>query len=146
MDGEDICLVIQKPPPFISRVVVRTSVVAAVMLSRLPPVAIVYILEKIRRGARVASFAEALRAHQDVVRVSIFASRSDSCLPRSLAIILVSRARGFMPRWCVGIRQELPRTAHAWIEADGDVVGENIDFETMTLLFSVDDNPSKQVM
>jgi hypothetical protein len=45
------------------------------------------------------------------------------CLQRSLATTLLCRMRGVWPTWCIGVHTA-PFTAHAWVEAEGQPVGE----------------------
>jgi hypothetical protein len=63
-----------------------------------------------------------------VVSVSTLCA-GQGCLPRSIAAALLCRARGSWPGWCVGVRTA-PFAAHAWIEADGDPVGEPLGTES----------------
>ncbi|MFI9215008.1 lasso peptide biosynthesis B2 protein [Streptomyces werraensis] len=52
--------------------------------------------------------------------------RPKGCLPRSLGAALLCRLRGTWPTWCAGVRVVPPFTAHAWIEAEGSLVGEGV--------------------
>lgn len=80
------------------------------------------LLETLRRGARPATREQALTARQAVVTVSARCA-GEGCLQRSLATVLLCRARGTWPTWCTGVRSD-PFRAHAWIEVDGEPVGE----------------------
>ncbi|WP_244303837.1 lasso peptide biosynthesis B2 protein [Streptomyces lydicus] len=100
----------------------RAAVAVARVLAALPPHRMCRLLERIRRGARPATAAEALRARHAVVTVSPHCA-GDGCLPRSLATALLCRARGHWPQWCSGVRTAPFRT-HAWVAVDGRPVGE----------------------
>jgi hypothetical protein len=82
-------------------------------------------LRLVRRGARAASAAEALRARQDVVAVSLRCA-GQYCLERSVAVALLTRLRGRWADWVSGINLQ-PFAAHAWIEVGGTPVGEPLD-------------------
>ncbi|MEU6552647.1 lasso peptide biosynthesis B2 protein [Streptomyces sp. NPDC046915] len=45
------------------------------------------------------------------------------CLQRTIATALLCRVRGAWPTWCTGVRTH-PFAAHAWVEAEGRLVGE----------------------
>jgi hypothetical protein len=45
------------------------------------------------------------------------------CLQRAIATALLCRLGGVWPTWCTGVRTA-PFAAHAWIEVDGQPVGE----------------------
>lgn len=50
-----------------------------------------------------------------------------NCLPRSLVLCRVLRKYGFRSQVKVGIHNQVSNfRAHAWVEVDGRVVGENI--------------------
>ncbi|MFE1824191.1 lasso peptide biosynthesis B2 protein [Streptomyces anulatus] len=80
------------------------------------------LLEMLRRGAGPATTEQALAARQAVVTVSRRCA-GEGCLQRSVATVLLCRVRGVWPTWCTGVRCD-PFRAHAWIEADGEPVGE----------------------
>jgi len=101
---------------------VKTAVGLARCLSRLPPHRVRRSLEIVRKGARPATAAQTLAARETVVGVSLYCA-GEACLPRSIAVVLVCRAYGVWPTWCTGARLE-PFRAHAWVEAEGEPVGE----------------------
>ncbi|MEV0505008.1 lasso peptide biosynthesis B2 protein, partial [Streptomyces spectabilis] len=80
---------------------------------------------RLRRGARPATAAEAGAARTTVVTVSLSCAGQKGCLPRSLATVMLCRMRGQWPTWCVGVRTRPPFAAHAWVEAEGILVGED---------------------
>ncbi|MGW1376621.1 lasso peptide biosynthesis B2 protein [Streptomyces sp. NPDC002446] len=121
------------------RCAAHCAVAAARALSRLPPHRLCRLLEHIRRGARPATAAEALRARRAVVTVSLHCA-GNGCLPRSLATVLLCRARGHWPQWCTGVRTE-PFRAHAWVAVDGRPVGEPADTALYHLVLSVPARP-----
>ncbi|MFI9150353.1 lasso peptide biosynthesis B2 protein [Streptomyces sp. NPDC053367] len=110
--------------PLGQRLVTRLVVGCAHLLARQPPVRIRAVLLRLRRGARPATLQEAARARETVLAVSLAAGGQQGCLPRSLATVLLCRLRGQWPTWCVGVRTQPPFAAHAWVEAEGVLVGE----------------------
>ncbi|QKG22305.1 lasso peptide biosynthesis B2 protein [Actinomadura verrucosospora] len=103
----------------------RAAVGAARLIAKLPPRRLRRVLSVLRRGARPASGEEALAARQAVVTVSVQCA-GQGCLQRSIATVLLCRAGGTWPDWCTGVRTE-PFRAHAWVEADGEPVGERAE-------------------
>ena len=88
-------------------------------------------------GARPATFEQAKAARDTVVAVSLICAAREGCVPRSLATILLCRLRGRWPTWCVGARRLPPFAAHAWVEADGIMVGEDYPPDYFRTLFTV---------
>jgi hypothetical protein len=118
---------------FSARWVVR----AARIVVRLPPRRIEWSLKQLRRGSHPASFEDAERWRRQVVEVSPDAAGRFGCLTRSVATTLLSRRYGAWTTWCVGVRAELPFAAHAWVEAEGQLVGEAGDMDTFSRLIVV---------
>jgi hypothetical protein len=114
------------------QVTARAAVAAARLLGLLPPRRLRQVLRLACVGTRPAAAAQALAARQAVVSVSPRCA-GQGCLERSVAIVLLCRARGTWPDWCAGFRTE-PFRAHAWVEAEGAAVGESGD---MTLFHAV---------
>jgi len=92
------------------------------LLARSSPRRIRAVLGILRTGAAPASYEQAKEARDSVVAASILCA-GEGCLQRSLATVLLCRFRGVWPTWCTGIRTA-PFCAHAWVEADGEPVGE----------------------
>lgn len=115
----------------------RWAVRAARIIVRLPPHRIEWLLTRLPSGSRPATFAEAERWRRQVVSVSPAAAGRFGCLPRSVATVLIGRRFGAWPTWCVGVRTELPFAAHAWVEAEGRLVGEPGDMTTYSRLVVV---------
>jgi hypothetical protein len=107
------------------RMVARVAVGAARLLATQSPGRIRTVLRWLRRGARAATFEEAKAARDAVTAVSLVCAVREGCVPRSLATVLLCRLRGQWPTWCVGARRLPPFSAHAWVEADGVMVGED---------------------
>jgi len=122
-------------PPLGRRVAAHTAVAAARLLAHLPPKRLQTMLRAARRGARPADHATALRARQDVTAVSVLCA-GHYCLQRSLATALLCRIGGTWPTWSTGVRTP-PFAAHAWVEADGQRVGEPPDTATYRTLLTV---------
>ncbi|PRX50405.1 transglutaminase superfamily protein [Prauserella shujinwangii] len=108
------------------RLAARVAVALARSLTPLPPRRLRSVLTVLSRGARPASYAEAKRARDAVLSVSLACLGPKGCLPRSLAVVLLCRAGGTWPTWCAGVRTLPPFGAHAWVEADGHLVDEGV--------------------
>lgn len=123
--------------PFGLRLRVRLAVAAARLLATRPPARIRTLLTRLRRDARPATFNEALAARQAVVVVSLVCAGREGCLTRSLATVLLCRSRGTWPIWCLGARRLSPFYAHAWVEVDGVMVGEEYPADYFRTFFTV---------
>ncbi|UNO38364.1 lasso peptide biosynthesis B2 protein [Streptomyces sp. MST-110588] len=124
--------------PLARRLTARMAVGCAHVLATLPPGRIRVVLRLLRYGAKPATLAEAARARQTVLAVSLAAGGSKGCLPRSLATVLLCRLHGQWPAWCVGVRARPPFAAHAWVEAEGELVGENVPASYFQRFFAVE--------
>ncbi|MGH3922548.1 MAG: lasso peptide biosynthesis B2 protein [Pseudonocardiaceae bacterium] len=123
--------------PFRRRVRVRTMVAVARLLSTRSPRRIHEVLIRLRRGARPATYQEACNARQAVVSVSLACAGREGCLVRSLATALLCRSHGYWPTWCLGARRLAPFYAHAWIEVDGVMIGEDYPADYFRTFFTV---------
>jgi hypothetical protein len=123
--------------PLPRRIVARLAVAAARLLATQSPRRIRTVLGWLRRGVRPASFEQAKAARDTVVAVSLACASREGCVPRSLATVLLCRLRGQWPTWCVGARRLPPFAAHAWVEADGVMVGEDYPADYFRPLFKV---------
>lgn len=117
---------VQRPGrlPLRQRPAALLAVGAARLLAHLPPRRIRAVLTRLRRRAAPATYQQADAAHDAVLAVSVLYG-GRYCLQRSLAITLLCRLRGVWPTWCTGVRTA-PFVAHAWVEADGQPVGEPV--------------------
>ncbi len=115
----------------------RIAVGAARLLASRNPKEISRVLVKIRAGARPACYSEAKHARDTVLAVSTRCCGRNACLPRSLATALLCRAHGNWPTWCAGVLAAPPFAAHAWVEAEGRMVGEFLDDTTYAKLCEV---------
>lgn len=123
--------------PFGRRLRVRTMVLAARLLSTRSPKRIRQLLTRLRRNARPATCAEAVDARHAVVSVSLACAGREGCLIRSLATVLLCRSYGYWPTWCLGARRLAPFYAHAWVEVDGVMIGEDYPADYFRLFFTV---------
>ncbi|TVL90274.1 lasso peptide biosynthesis B2 protein [Streptomyces sp. SAJ15] len=92
----------------------------------------------VRRGGRdpLAQLPLDIRdARHAVVAVSVTCA-GQGCLQRSVATALLCRLAGTWPDWCTGIRTN-PFLAHAWVEGDGEPVGESDDIRRHRIILSV---------
>ncbi|WP_043629009.1 lasso peptide biosynthesis B2 protein [Nonomuraea candida] len=108
--------------PWRRRPAALAAVTLAHLIARLPPARIRAVLTLARRGAAPATAAQAKRARDAVIAVSLSCA-GEGCLPRSIAAALLCRLHGTWPTWCTGVRVH-PFAAHAWIEAEGRPVDE----------------------
>ncbi|MFF3175406.1 lasso peptide biosynthesis B2 protein [Streptomyces sp. NPDC057900] len=113
----------------------RCAAGAARLLVRLPPARLHRLLGVISRGSRPAGYAEVARARRSVVSVSTRCAGL-GCLQRSVATVLMCRARGRWADWCTGFRTQ-PFGAHAWVEADGRPVDEPGELSVFRTVLSV---------
>jgi Transglutaminase-like superfamily len=111
--------------PLPRRVATYLAVGIARLLATRSPRRIRMVLGWLHRGARPATFEQARAARDTVVAVSLVCAAREGCVARSLATVLLCRLRGQWPTWCVGARRLPPFAAHAWVEADGVMVGED---------------------
>src|SRR5918997_3752751 len=123
--------------PLPRRAVAYTVVGAARLLATQPPGRIRAVLHQLRRGATPATFDQAKAARDAVVAVSLHCAAREGCVARSLATVLLCRLRGRWPTWCVGARRVPPFAAHAWVEAEGVMVGEDYPPDYFRTLFTV---------
>lgn len=112
--------------PLRRRIVVHLVVGAARLLATQRPRRIRTVLNRLQRGARPATLDRTQAARDTVVAVSLACGGREGCLPRSLATALLCRLHGQWPTWCVGARRLPPFAAHAWVEAEGVPVGEDM--------------------
>ncbi|MGV9882137.1 lasso peptide biosynthesis B2 protein [Streptomyces sp. NPDC003006] len=119
------------------RLTTRAALACAHLLATQPPDRIRSVLERMKGSARPATLAEAAEARKTVLAVSLTAGGQRGCLVRSLAAVLLCRTRGQWPAWCVGARTHPPFAVHAWIEAEGILVGEGVPADYFQRFFTV---------
>ncbi len=76
------------------------------------------------------SRATSARAHQAVARSEVMARRlsvADTCLYRSMVRWTALKRAGLPATFVMGVRRDEPDTGHAWVEVDGEPVGELVD-------------------
>jgi hypothetical protein len=121
----------------------RCAAGAARLLVLLPPSRLHRLLSVLSHGARPADYATVARARRSIVSVSTRCAGL-GCLQRSVATVLLCRARGTWADWCTGFRTQ-PFAAHAWVEVDGrpvDEPGELSVFRTVLAARLPGRNPS----
>jgi Transglutaminase-like superfamily len=123
--------------PLPRRIVTYLVVGVARLLATQSPRRIRTTLGWVRRGARPATVEQAKEVRDDVVAVSLHCAAREGCVARSLATVLLCRLRGSWPTWCVGARRVPPFVAHAWVEAEGVMVGEDYPPDYFRMLFTV---------
>jgi Transglutaminase-like superfamily len=123
--------------PLQRRIVTYFAVGSARLLATQSPRRIRTALGWLRRGAKPATVEQAKTARDTVVAVSLHCAAREGCVARSLATVLLCRLRGRWPTWCVGARRVPPFAAHAWVEAEGVMVGEDYPPDYFRKLFTV---------
>jgi hypothetical protein len=123
--------------PFPRRMTARLTIGVARLLATQSPRRIRRILGVLHKGSTPATFAQAKAARDTVVAVSLTCATREGCLPRSLATVVLCRLRGQWATWCIGSRRLPPFGAHAWVEADGVMVGEDCPPDYFITLLSV---------
>ncbi|WP_217554984.1 lasso peptide biosynthesis B2 protein [Streptomyces sp. GbtcB6] len=118
------------------------AVALARPLGTIRPARLRRILEFTRRGAKPATADQALAARQAVVSVSLRCA-GQHCLQRSIATALLCRFRGVWPTWCTGVRTQ-PFAAHAWVEAEDQLIGEPHPKGHYRPLLTIGPAPSKR--
>jgi len=109
------------PPPRL-RLQARIAAPIAAILCALPPARITRILRTLTKKSSPPDALEVAEWRNAVNSVSRRCAGND-CLQRSLAVMLLGASKHRAPIWCTGFRVE-PFLAHAWIEVDGDPIGE----------------------
>lgn len=117
----------------------QLAVIAPVagVIHRRPPRHMKRILQRLSAGARPATYDEAKRARDEILTASAKCRGGSACLIRSLSVALLCRLRGTWPTWCVGVLAVPPFAAHAWIEADGEIVDEPLGQRDYRTFFKV---------
>ncbi|MFE7529377.1 lasso peptide biosynthesis B2 protein [Kitasatospora sp. NPDC057542] len=101
------------------RLAAPLALAAALVLLRLP---IRYSFAAALPG-RPASVAQAQAAHYAVRRAARWWPGRVACLEESLTVFLTGAITGRRVRWVLGATF-LPRGAHAWTEAGGEIIGQ----------------------
>lgn len=123
--------------PVSRRIAAGSAVGAGRLLARLSPRHLRIVMTMLRRGSAPASRVHAKAARDDVLAVSLACAGPEGCLPRSLATTLLCRMSGTWPVWCVGVRVLPPFGAHAWVEAEGWPVDEDVPADYFRRLVAV---------
>lgn len=118
-----IALEHEPPPPLHLRPQVALAILLARIVVRRDPKRLRAFLVRASRALPPATQDEAGRARSHVVGASLRCA-GPRCLERSVATALLCRMRGSWPDWCTGVALE-PFRAHAWVEAEGNGVGED---------------------
>lgn len=115
----------------------RAVIALSFLLARLSPAHLQLVLRLLSRHAEPADLTTTGHAYRLVVATSPRCAGWWGCLPRSIAVALLCRLRGQWPTWCVGVRNSPPFAAHAWVESEGEIVGETASPSTYTPLVRV---------
>lgn len=112
----------------------RAAVVAAHVMSRLPPALLEQVMGRVVSRGRRPDVSVVQQYRRAVVSVST-ACAGEGCLPRSIATALVAGMNGEAVSWRTGVK-DAPFTAHAWVEVDGRAVGEAAEVSTFSVVLS----------
>lgn len=123
--------------PLRLRLLTRLAICAARLLVLLRPHLLTRVLSRLSRNAAAADSAQANAARDSVLAASLSLNGLRSCLPRSVSIALLCRLQGVWPTWCVGVRAAPPFAAHAWVEVDGELIGERGRSDSLARLITV---------
>ncbi|QFU91022.1 lasso peptide biosynthesis B2 protein [Amycolatopsis sp. YIM 10] len=121
--------------PVPKRIAAHAAVTVARILMHAKPFRLRKVLELAKTGARPATAEQAMGARQAVVSVSKRCA-GQQCLQRAIATALLCRLTGTWPDWRTGVRTE-PFRAHAWVEVDGNAIGEAEDMRAYHVVLSV---------
>lgn len=114
-----------KPTSLGVRLRTRTCVGLAFGVSQLKPVWIRQAMQTVVRGGKKPKIEMVEHYRRLIVSVSTTCA-GEGCLPRSIATALLARSHGYGVTWCTGA-QDRPFAAHAWVELDGEPIGEVAD-------------------
>lgn len=120
-----------------------SSVQIARLLQRLSPQRLRGILGTISSGAIPASYEETRKVRDEVLTTSSLCRGGQACLVRSISTALVCRLNGTWPTWAVGVLTAPPFSAHAWLEAEGQIVDEPLLKDDFTTFFTVTANSTE---
>ncbi|MFE7114558.1 lasso peptide biosynthesis B2 protein [Streptomyces sp. NPDC057654] len=125
-DGAEIRFDAPVPAGLVSRAAGHAALFAALVLLRCLPVrfALAAARTVTRLPGRAATVAEAEETFTAVRRAARVWPGRAACLEESLAAHFAAAFTGHRVRWVIGARF-IPHGAHAWIEADGSVIGQD---------------------
>lgn len=125
-DGAEIRFDTPVPAGPVSRAAGHVALFGALVLLRCLPVrfALAGARAVTRLPGRPATAAEAQEAFAAVRRAARVWPGRAACLEESLAAHFAAALTGRRVRWVIGARFT-PHGAHAWIEADGSVIGQD---------------------
>lgn len=125
----------------IARAQVSVAVTAARLLRKRRPETLRKVVTRIVHGGAPATFDATKHVRDQVLTASAHCRGGHACLIRSLAVVLVCRLRGFTPVWSVGVLAVPPFTAHAWVEAEGEIVDEPLTVTDYRAFFKIPSQP-----
>lgn len=123
--------------PMPVRIAVRVASGLAAVLAVQAPRRIERVLRLLRKGAAAATYARTRGLRDATTAVSLPCAGPEGCIRRSITVALLCRAGGMWPTWCVGVRSVPPFSAHAWVEAEGEMVGESLPREAFLTIITV---------
>lgn len=121
----------------IRRVRTLITIASAKLLATRRPATIEKILRRVAAHCRPATAESSLSLRRDVEALSVTCA-GEGCLPRSIAICLLSAQAGLRwPTWKTGVTLE-PFRAHAWVECGDKPIGEPKDFRAGDYLVTIE--------
>ena len=121
---------------------IHAAVKEANRLKSLKPGELRIALQELAEQCTPVTHARALRIREEVLSVSPACRGRNACLTRSIAVALLSRMDGKWPTWCVGVLVTPPFTAHAWVEVEGRVVGEELAIGDYQTFYKISADPA----
>ena len=103
----------------------RVASVSAYWLIKMTPSRLERVMRCVSISTGVSDYAKAKRLRTAVNSVSARCA-GNGCLQRSVAVMLLARLHRVSLTWKCGFRTK-PFIAHAWVEADGQPVEENME-------------------
>lgn len=113
----------------------RIASALALGISLLPPTLIIHVLKLVAKGSASSTRKDAMESRLAACAVSV-RSAGNGCLQRSIAVFLLCRMSGTTPDWCTGFLNR-PFIAHAWVEVDGEPVGEVDEIADYTTILAL---------
>lgn len=109
----------------------RIAAMVAYFIVKLKPALLMHILRLFVVKQGRADYKEVERIRTSVNSVSSRCA-GNGCLQRSVAVMIISWFRRIPLTWKSGFRVS-PFIAHAWVEVNGQPVGENMDLSNFSV-------------
>lgn len=114
----------------------RLALVLSTPLNWISPQRVEHIFYRMMKKLTTASQEQAIDIRNAVCAVSKRCRSQDGCIRRSLTVTMASWLCHRGVSWCTGFAQE-PFRAHAWVEVNGNPIGEPEDIKLYTKTIDV---------